>query len=280
MFSYSSQRSCRSMQHRLAGMSHRLRGRSQYPGGFELLIAPLLIAVLVFAILGASAVPSFADANGRTVDSQAQGQGFEGSWGEEEVTPGNPHWYGNGKLLKEGQVVPVTTSGTLTLTNVLGGDFAVRCAVKGKETIENPAGGGAGTDELAEFVLSNCSARSAPCPEQTEIVARTLPWSTHLTPGRPTRDVIEGVELQLNCGTGTFVDSYTGTLMPTIGTSVAKFGAESGELRDQVNRKATVTGTVRFKGPRGDQEITARNPGRCDAAVRPGCIADCEHWER
>jgi hypothetical protein len=265
------------MQHRLAGMSHRLRGRSQYPGGFELLIAPFLIVVLILAILGASAVPSFADANGRTVDSQAQWQSFEGPWGEEEVAPGNPHWYGNGKLLKEGDAVAVTINGTLTVTNVLGGEFTARCAVKGKGTVENPAGGGAGTDELAEFVLSNCSARNAPCPDQTELVAGNLPWSTHLIPGPPIRDVVEGVELELNCGTGLFAGSYTGTLMPTISTSVAKFGAESGELRDQANRKATVTGTVRLKGPRGDQDITARGPGRCDAAVRPWSIADCEH---
>jgi hypothetical protein len=278
VFSYSSQRSYRSTQRRLAGMSHRLWGRTQFPGGSSLLIAPLLVVVVIIGILGATAIPSFADENGRAGGAQTRGQGFEGSFGEEEVTAANPRWYGNGRLLKEGQLVPVTTSGTLTVTNVQGGEFTVRCAVKGRETIENPVGGGAGRDELEELAFSNCSAKNVACPnEQAEIVAGSLAWPSQLIPGPPTRDVLEGVELQVTCGIGAFPDSYTGALMPTIGASVAKFGAGSGELRDPANRKATVTGTTRLDGPRGAQEITAGNRSGYDGSGRAGSSGDREH---
>jgi hypothetical protein len=89
--------------------------------------------------------------------------------------------------------------------------------------------------------------------------------------------VLEGVELQLTCSIGTLTDSYTGTLMPTIGGGVAKFGAGSGELRDHANRKATVTGTTRLEGPRGAEEITAGDRSGYDASARAGSSGNREH---
>jgi hypothetical protein len=180
--------------------------------------------------------------------------------GDEKITAENPHWYSNGKLITQGTVEPVTTGGALTFTVAPGG-FTGRCMVNDKETIENPVGGGAGTDELTQYVLANCSAKPSPCPNgQLNIVAHHLNWLTHLVPGPPIRDVIEGIDLEAKCSNGAFLDTFRGTLMPTIGNSVANFGAGSGELRDPANRKVTVTGTDSLQGPIGDERVTAHNP--------------------
>jgi hypothetical protein len=165
-----------------------------------------------------------------------------------------PHWYSNGKLLNEGEPEPVTTSGTL-VSKV--GEIKTTCKLKDKEIIENPKGGGAGTDEMTEFVLSGCKAAPSPCPGKTklEIEAHKLPWATHLT-AAPTRDVIEGIELEVRCS-GSLLATYTGTLTPTVGSSTLEFGPGSGELAGSSGVSATITGTDKLKGPAGDEKITA-----------------------
>jgi hypothetical protein len=168
--------------------------------------------------------------------------------------PCTPWWYSNGKLLKEGEAESVTTSGTLT-TRV--GEFTTKCKVHDKEIIENPIGGGAGTDEVTEYVLSGCAAKPTPCiGTKQEIVAHKLPWLTHLTYGPPIKDVIEGIELEVKCG-GALLDTFTGELAPTVGTSKLEFGAGSGALEDPGKTKATFTGTDKLIGPPGDEKITA-----------------------
>ncbi|MGO8904674.1 MAG: hypothetical protein ACLQMH_03505, partial [Solirubrobacteraceae bacterium] len=61
---------------------------------------------------------------------------------EVKTVEAQPHWYSNGKLIPEGEVEPVTSSGELTL-QVPGSKLSVTCKVKDKATIVNPAGGGA-----------------------------------------------------------------------------------------------------------------------------------------
>ena len=176
--------------------------------------------------------------------------------------PCKPHWYSNGKLIKEGQSEPVATSGSLTM-HAHGGTIA--CKLKDHETIENPTGGGAGTDEMTEFNFSFCTSKlTGICPEGTkaELVAGNLPWKTEETWGPPARDVIEEMEIVLKCSNGTVIETYTGSLSPSIGKSTLTFGTGSGELNGPGNVEkgsatATFTGTDKLKGPPGDEEITA-----------------------
>ena len=203
----------------------------------------------------------------------------EKTWVEGAPTP-KPHWYSNGALIPEGEVEPVTSSGELTL-HVPGSNLSVTCKVKDKGTIVNPTGGGAGTDETTEVVLSYCSGKaspcssgrtswcckknsSSPCPKGTKIELATPQQAlrTHLvaTPGQPVRDVIEGIVLEVRCSNGTVLDTYTGTLAPAVGKSVLKFDAGSGELEDPNGGKATVSGSDWLKGPPGDEKITAKLP--------------------
>jgi hypothetical protein len=139
-----------------------------------------------------------------------------------------------------------------------GKEFKIKCKKKDKETIYNPAGGRAGRDEVTEWVLSGCLGEPSPCPIGTkmEVISQNLPWPSHLIPGPPIRDVIENIVWEIKCS-GSRLDTFTGTLMPTIGNSVDVFGAGSGEVEDSFGNKATVTGTEKLIGPIGDEHITA-----------------------
>jgi FG-GAP repeat len=178
----------------------------------------------------------------------------------EELSPIRPHWYSNGTVIPGGAVEPVATNGVITLHE--GSKATVTCKVKDHETIRNPVGGGAGTDEVTEFALSKCKASPSRCPgnAKTEIIARKLPWLTQLVEVPPIRDMIEGIDLEVKCGNGVVLDTYTGTLMPTVGNSRLEFGGGSGELEDAVHNKATLTGTDTLKGPKKDTKITAKAP--------------------
>ena len=177
--------------------------------------------------------------------------------GGKEVPAGSagPYWYSNGKLIPEGQEEPVATSGTITLAS---GEQQTSCKVKDEETIVNPTGGGAGTDEFTELALSGCTSKPSPCPTRTkeEVIALNLPWKTHLIAGPPIRDVIEGVDLQVRCS-GTVIETLTGTLEPEVGKSVLEFGKGSGSLTTETKATATVGGNDKLTGPKGDEEITA-----------------------
>jgi hypothetical protein len=174
------------------------------------------------------------------------------------------HWYSNGRIITEGLAEPVSTKGSLTFLYVASapkGESAIKCKVKDKETIENPMGGGAGVDKLTEFALSACKAKPSPCSKgaKTEIVPRKLPWATHLIAGPPIRDVLERIEVEVKCG-GMPLATFTGSLVPTIGSSVLEFGGASGELKGPGGSKVTVTGTDKLKGPKGDTKVTAKTP--------------------
>jgi alpha-tubulin suppressor-like RCC1 family protein len=174
------------------------------------------------------------------------------------------HWYGNGKIIKQGVAAPASTKGALTFLYVAPEtkrESAIRCKVKDAETIANPSGGGTGVDELTAFAPSRCSAKSSPCPKgaKPEITARKLPWAAHLSAGSPMREVLGGVELEVNCS-GVPLATFTGTLMPAVGSSVLQFGAGSGELTGPGGSKVTVAGTDKLKGPKGATKLTAKSP--------------------
>ncbi len=183
--------------------------------------------------------------------------------GDERITveaSARTHWYSDGTIIPEGTAEPVASKGVIALH--VGPEVTVTCKVKDHETIENPVGGGDGTDELTELVLSGCKAKPSPCPKKTkpEIIARKLPWLTDLAAANPVGDVIEGVDLEVKCSNGAVLGAYSGTLMPAVGNSVLEFGAGSGELEDAAHSKAAVTGMDTLKGPKKDTTITARTP--------------------
>ena len=178
-----------------------------------------------------------------------------------------PHWYAGGNELEEGQPQRFTSlsggqSRTFTLNTPTG---PISCQLKDEETIENPAGGGAGTDEITKFKLRLChSEPDRLCKtgklvgKVSEVIAHNLPWVTKLVGTSPTRDEIQGVELEIKCEGGGAIDTYTGTLSPTVGEGVFEFGAGSGELEDGSGNKATVTGTDKLRNPvKNKDTITA-----------------------
>ncbi len=175
------------------------------------------------------------------------------------LAPAEPHWYSDGKLIGSTPEA-VQTKGTLTL-HVMSGATSVTCKVKDSETVENPVGGGAGTDTMSAFTFSGCKATPKLCGkgEKPEVHANP-PWSSKLVAGPPVRDEIAGIELKLVCRQAAaehVLDVLTGSLTPEVGNSALEFGAGSGELSESVGGvKATVTGTDKLKGPKKDREIT------------------------
>jgi hypothetical protein len=171
------------------------------------------------------------------------------------IAQAEPYWTSNGKVIAEGQVETVNTAGTLVF-KVLG--TTVQCKLKDQEKIQNPVGGGAGTDEMTVFTLTGCAAKPSPCPgsTKTEIIAHLLPWATELVSGTPIRDEIKGMELEVKCSNGTVLGNYTGALTPAVGASVLEFGAGSGQLED-LSKTMTVSGIDKMTGPTGDTKIGA-----------------------
>jgi hypothetical protein len=167
--------------------------------------------------------------------------------------------------------VQVKTKGTLVL-EIPGNK--ITCKVKDAGSIWNPAGGGAGEDEITEFLNSECVAEKAICAtgEILEVLALNLPWYSELEEvAGVIRDRIyaevggveKGLEIGIECnkaGTKTVEDVFTGILTPKIGVNAAEFGPGSGELEDPAHNKAKVSGTDTIEGPAGDVGITAKNP--------------------
>jgi hypothetical protein len=170
-----------------------------------------------------------------------------------------PHWYSEGKLVG-GQPVHVKTAGTLTFDLTQFG-VPVTCKVKDTDVIVNPASGGPGTDEMIAFKLSGCKVPAGVaniCSTKVEIIARALPWHTHLAEEPPApgiRDVIEGVQLEVRCKKGKNYGIFMGTLNPKVGNSVLEFEGGA-ELKGTFGGMA-VTGTDKLTGPKGDKKITA-----------------------
>ena len=164
--------------------------------------------------------------------------------------------------------VQVTTKGTLILTAL---EREIECTVKDAGSIWNPAGGGAGEDEITEFTNTNCKVikGSAICTVATEleVLAVNLPWYTILEniggviERQNLRGIggVKGIEIAIDCNK-TVEDVFTGMLTPKIGVNVAEFGAGSGELEDAAKHKATVAGKDEIEGPVGKRGVTAKEP--------------------
>ena len=177
-----------------------------------------------------------------------------------EAAPPTPKWFGEGHLIGEGQKVSVATTGSLTLRLIhQAGEPKTKCKVTDTEIIENPPGGGAGVDEITAFALSGCATSTTLCPGKLSFTALNLPWRTHLVAGPPIRDSIEHIELSGVCEAPREVLRLEGTLMPTVMPTTAgsqlDFTTGSGELGGNYG-PATVTGTDKLKGPKGDAKIT------------------------
>ncbi len=179
---------------------------------------------------------------------------------EASAHPLNPYWYSDGQLINEGEMVHVknvvTESKSLVAT---GNGFSIACMIKYAANDTNPVGGGAGLDEITQFESDLCKATPHVCPkpEKTQFVGRGLPWGSHLVPGPPIGDLIEGIEVQLVCAGVTVLDTYTGSLTATVGNSIVEFGAGAGELEDAMGNKLAITGTETIIGPNHDKVITA-----------------------
>ena len=152
--------------------------------------------------------------------------------------------------------VAFKAKGTLTPTDA--GGLAIDCKYKEAGNIWNPAGGGAGEDEITEFVSSECTSNSPECPEP-EYVALGLPWKSQLLVDTPIRDEILGWTWELRCGKQK-ANTYTGNLRPEVGSSVFVFDVVSGALEDPDGDHLGITGTINIEGPAGAVGITAKAP--------------------
>jgi hypothetical protein len=193
-----------------------------------------------------------------------------------------PHWYlcekvaaGTGKFTEAGcktagtgnfekkkvgtTAVAVTTKGTLTL-KALG--LTVKCTVKDKGTVVNPAGEGAGQDSITEFVNEDCTGCPTEPTSVTVAASATKPIATELeeveeSKVKVVRDKLKALEVTVVCPELT--DLFTGELLPKFGAgtgtgtsaSFFEFGTGSGELKDSSGNKATVEGKDFVEGPSG-----------------------------
>ena len=175
----------------------------------------------------------------------------------EPSTPA-PRWYSDGHPIAEGEKVSVATSGSLTLQFVgRVGQPTTKCKASDTEIVENPPGAGAGIDEITAFALSGCKTSPTLCRGKLLFTSLNLPWHTRLIAGPPVRDSIEHIELSGVCEATREVLRLEGTLMPAVGTSVLDFGTGAGELGGNYGQ-ATVAGTDKLKGPKGDAKITVK----------------------
>jgi len=179
--------------------------------------------------------------------------GQEGAMAIAPTPTSAPHWYKKSvELPAGGPHVSVATSGNLTLQAL---SKEAICKVTDTEEIWNPLGGGAGQDSVTAFKLQCKSKNLCPLHTSTEVLAKGLPWPSHLLAGAPVRDEIEQIKLEVRCNGG-YLDEFTGALTPEVGAGALVFGAGSGALHDGFGNPATVSGSDKLKAPPG--KITAQ----------------------
>jgi hypothetical protein len=184
-----------------------------------------------------------------------------------------PHWYANGVFIKEAEVVkPVTLTTNITFAvKGEGKAYSTKCAFKGSESVTNPTGAGAGTDEFTEFALTKCKLAKSTTPpcgtfSTPEIIVK-VPMATKLAtaPKGVILDNLTVTSLEYKCS-GTLVNTYTGTLAPKVifnktkASAILKFaGATGGELKSGA-LSMTALGAANIVGPTGKEKITVRTP--------------------
>jgi len=160
--------------------------------------------------------------------------------------------------------VPVTTWGTLTLVGSNG--LSVTCNVLDYGYIWNPAGGGAGKDEITAFFNFECVANPATACKEPTITASGLSWPTELGAGPidTIGTVAKPIEVTLKCGTETFL--FKGELKPKVvnptvsETMLVEFVAASGTLSGPGTLTATVSGKDHVVGSAHGENIFVKNP--------------------
>jgi hypothetical protein len=178
-----------------------------------------------------------------------------------------PHWYGGGKLIVgSASVISKDKIGSLAFHFATGGSAS--CAVIARETVTNPPGGGAGTDEVTQLKTKMCIEETAgPCPREYHFNPVGLPWRSQLgeEPPKPgIRDVITGVGIEVTCSKegakggkgGESLGTYSGTLNAKVGASVLEFEGAEG-LTGGSFGPLTVTGSHFLKGKGKAKAITA-----------------------
>jgi hypothetical protein len=170
------------------------------------------------------------------------------------VAQAEPHWYLGTSPLVPGKKMVVKTEGKL-LFSVPGTTIQVSCTVKDVESLLNPTGGGAGTDFMKTFKLSECGPN--PCAVLSsgkqgalKIKALKLPWASRLVEIPPIADEISGVELEFTCKKVPFL-TVSGTLFPRVNPGFLEFTSATGTLSGM-----TVVGIDNFNPP----TISAQNP--------------------
>jgi hypothetical protein len=180
-----------------------------------------------------------------------------------------PRWYGGGTLIAgSASVISKDKIGQLVFHLVeLGVPANVSCAVRARETITNPPGSGAGTDEVTQFKTKMCLGEAGPCTGEYHFNPVGLPWHSQLAeePPKPgIRDVMTGVGIEVTCSKagakggkgGESLGTYSGTLNAKVGASALEFEGAEG-LTGGAFGPLTVTGNHFLKGKGKAKTITA-----------------------
>jgi hypothetical protein len=201
---------------------------------YALLLPVIAVAAMAMTAGAAQAAPHWfvceklATETGKFTDSECEKAG-KGFW----------EWKAVGNAEHKVQVV---TFGKLTLKTKT---ITLECKVIDGGNIWNPAGGGAGLDEILAFTNYECVTLVGMCAEP-EIIAEKLPWSTKLLAGPPIKDEITGITITVKCGKAA-VATFTGTLTPNMVNgsgghpAFAQFTATTGKLKAGAE-EAEVTG--------------------------------------
>jgi hypothetical protein len=226
----------------------------------------LYAAILpLLAVAASVTMPAVAQAapHWYTCDSSASGK-FSEAFCNKAASPGSFEW----TRLSEGASAKVYIGGTLAISEL--GDMTT-CAVKGKEQIENPVGGGSGVATITEWVFSGCESASECGSVNFAVLHAGKKLSA--TNGIPaklieveenakkiTKYEISGMEMEVRCE-GAFVSlANKGALTPTIGSSTEEFGSESGLLETTGGWRYEFRGALSLEGPSGKLGITVKNP--------------------
>jgi hypothetical protein len=192
-------------------------------------------------------------------------------------TASPPQWLSEGKPIGA-EPVTVQTNGTLTFDATQLGQ-QITCKAADSETITNPSGAGAGTDELTRLVVSKCGEDATLCPASIEVLASGLPWHSELAEDPShlgVSDTISGVKLELRCARGRSYGVFAGSLSPQVGEGMLEFGSSSGGLQGELGT-ILVSGTDKLKGPKGDKRITTSAPSEAPPPpAAEGCYTSAD----
>ena len=171
------------------------------------------------------------------------------------------HWYQNntrrGKAIAEGVSVPVISWGTLTLSSGAG---TVSCKTAVMGNVQNPEGGGFGTEEATSFASADCVAAGCEAASGLEmlVTAEALPWSSVLEESESAgkavvRDRTVGERLSTHCA-----------FRPGFAAQLVSKEFEEKELKAQEVARGAYTG------------FPAEEPGRPPVINVPGDpVASC-----